>query len=89
MPTNAPSTVNRAVPIRKKNKELGRERAWLLTQEVEKLIAAARKNRRGHRDTSVTGLAAELGIKPVTLYRYVGPKGELRENGKRVLESHT
>lgn len=27
----------------------------------------------------------ELGVKPVTAYRYVGPKGELRENGKRVL----
>ena len=37
------------------------------------------------RDTSVTELAAELGIKPVTLYRYVGPTGELRKNAKRVL----
>ena len=37
------------------------------------------------RDTSVAELAKELRIKPVTLYRYVGPNGELRENGKRVL----
>ena len=29
-------------------------------------------------------LAAELGIKPSTLYRYVGPTRELRENGERV-----
>jgi len=39
------------------------------------------------RDTSVADLAAELGVKPVTIYRYVGPQGELRENGKRVLSA--
>ena len=33
------------------------------------------------RDTSVAELAAELRVKPVTLYRYVGPRGELRETG--------
>ena len=38
-----------------------------------------------NRDTSVADLAAELGVKPVTLYRYAGPKEELRENAKRVL----
>lgn len=27
----------------------------------------------------------ELGIERVTLYRYVGPKGELRDHGKHVL----
>ncbi|MGR3789219.1 hypothetical protein ACU0NG_27215, partial [Klebsiella pneumoniae] len=37
------------------------------------------------RDTSVSDLCAELGIKRVTLYRYVGPSGELRDYGKRVL----
>ena len=37
------------------------------------------------RDTSVTELCKELGIRPVTLYRYVGPTGELRRNGERVL----
>ena len=35
-----------------------------------------------HRDTSVS-----LGIKPVTLYRYVGPQGQLREQGQKVLAS--
>ena len=39
-----------------------------------------------NRDTSVFDLARQLGIKPVTLYRYVGPNGELRENGERVLK---
>ena len=38
-----------------------------------------------NRDTSVSELCRELGIKPVTLYRYVGPHGELREQGKKVL----
>ena len=29
------------------------------------------------RDTSVSALCRELGINPVTLYRYVGPQGDL------------
>ena len=29
-----------------------------------------------HRDTSVSALCRELGIAPVTLYRYVGPQGQ-------------
>ena len=40
-----------------------------------------------HRDTPVSVLCSELGIKPVTLYRYVGPHGELREQGENVLAS--
>ena len=39
------------------------------------------------RDTSVAELAQKLHVKPPTLYRYVGPKGELRTNGKRVLNA--
>ena len=35
-----------------------------------------------HRDTSVSVLCSELGIKPVTLYRYVGPQGELLRAGQ-------
>lgn len=38
------------------------------------------------RDTSVSELCGELGIKPVTLYRYVDPHGNLRDYGKRVLD---
>ena len=38
-----------------------------------------------HRDTSVSALCRELRIRPVTLYRYVGPQGELREQGEKVL----
>lgn len=57
-------------------------RKFALTKAQVRLAQAAMANR----DTSVTELAAELGIKPVTLYRYVGPKGELRKNGQKVLE---
>ena len=35
--------------------------------------------------TAVSALCRELGIRPVTLYRYVGPQGELREQGEKVL----
>ena len=38
-----------------------------------------------HRDTSVSALCTELGVTPVTLYRYVGPQGHLREQGEKVL----
>ena len=38
-----------------------------------------------HRDTAVSELCTQLGIKPVTLYRYVGPQGQLREQGEKVL----
>lgn len=37
------------------------------------------------RDTSVAELCRELGVKPVTLYRYVGPDGALRDHGLRVI----
>ena len=41
--------------------------------------------RMASRDTSVSELCKELGVKPVTLYRYVDPNGNLRDYGKRVL----
>lgn len=56
-------------------------RKFALTKAQVRLAQAAMSNR----DTSVSQLAAELGVKPVTIYRYVGPNGELRKNGKRVL----
>ena len=58
-------------------------RKFALTKAQVRLAQAAMANR----DTSVSDLAAELGIRPVTLYRYVGPNGELRENGERVLNA--
>jgi len=37
------------------------------------------------RDSSVSDLYKELGVERVTLCRYVDPKGEHRDYGKRVL----
>jgi AcrR family transcriptional regulator len=38
------------------------------------------------RDTKVRELCAELGITRQMLYRHVGPKGELREDGAKLLQ---
>lgn len=57
-------------------------RKFALTKAQVRLAQAAMTNR----DTSVTELCKELGVKPVTLYRYVAPDGKLREHGKQVLK---
>ena len=56
-------------------------RKFTLSKAQVRLAQAAM----AQRDTSVSDLCKELGIERVTLYRYVGPKGELRDYGKRVL----
>jgi len=38
-----------------------------------------------HTDTDVGELAKELGVSRSTLYRYVGPDGQLRDRGRQVL----
>jgi DNA invertase Pin-like site-specific DNA recombinase len=58
-------------------------RKFALTKAQVRLAQAAMASR----DTSVAALAAELGVRPVTLYRYVDAQGNLREHGKRVLAS--
>ena len=58
-------------------------RKFALSKAQVRLAQAAMANR----DTSVAELCRELGIGRVTLYRYVGPNGELREYGKRVLDN--
>ena len=58
-------------------------RKFALSKAQVRLAQAAM----ARRDTSVGVLCTELGIKPVTLYRYVGPEGELREQGHKVLQS--
>jgi DNA invertase Pin-like site-specific DNA recombinase len=57
-------------------------RKFALTKAQVRLAQAAMANR----DTSVAELCKELKIRPVTLYRYVDPNGNLRDYGKRVLE---
>ncbi len=57
-------------------------RRFNLTKAQVRLAEAAMKNR----DTSVRELCKELGITRPTLYKYIGPNGELRDYAKRVLE---
>ena len=56
-------------------------RTFALSKAQVRLAQAAM----AHRDTSVSALCRDLGIRPVTLYRHVGPQGELREQGEKVL----
>lgn len=58
-------------------------RKFALSKAQVRLAQAAMANR----DTTVPELCKELGIKPVTLYRYVDPKGALRDYGKKVLNA--
>ena len=60
---------------------------------IETLVAAGvavvvwKLDHLGRRPTRCPNCAAKLGIRPVTLYRYVGPQGQLREQGQKVLAS--
>lgn len=56
-------------------------RKFALSKAQVRMAQAAMANR----DTSVSELCKELGVKPVTLYRYVDPNGNLRDYGRRVL----
>src|SRR3546814_1157247 len=60
-------------------------RKFALSKAQVRLAQAAR----AQRDTSVSDLCKELGIERVTLYRYVGPNGELRDYGQRALAAKT
>lgn len=66
---------------RARGRKGGRKFALSKTQVRMAQVAMA------NRDTSVSELCKELGIRPVTLYRYVDPNGELRDYGKRVLKA--
>jgi DNA-binding phage protein len=43
-------------------------------------------HRNAKRDTKVAELCKELGVTRQTLYRFVDPKGELRADGRKLLE---
>jgi integrase len=62
-----PATVNRTVtPRRRPNADL-RTREHLTEAEVERLMIAARKNRRGHRDATMVVVAYRHGFRPSEL----------------------
>jgi DNA invertase Pin-like site-specific DNA recombinase len=58
-------------------------RKYELTKAQVRLAQAAMSKR----DTSVTELCDELGIARTTLYRYIGPNGELRDHGEKVINA--
>ncbi len=58
-------------------------RKFALTKAQVRLAQAAM----GKKETIVSELCEELGITRATLYRYIGPEGQLRDYGKRVLNS--
>lgn len=58
-------------------------RRFALTKAQVRLAQAAM----GKKETTVSELCDELGVTRVTLYRYVGPDGTLREHGRRVLKT--
>ena len=58
-------------------------RKFALTKAQVRMAQAAMVSR----DTSVSELCKELGVTPVTLYRYLDPNGNLRDHGKRVLSA--
>ena len=58
----APTSVNRTVPRRLKNKEL-RTREHLTEKEVERLIKAVGDNRYGHRDGTMVLIAFRHGLR--------------------------
>ncbi|MDH5327639.1 MAG: recombinase family protein [Gammaproteobacteria bacterium] len=61
---------------------VGGRRCQLSKSQVRYLQSAMKK-----RDTVVADLAEEMGVTRATLYRYVGPKGQLRVYGKKVLKT--
>jgi hypothetical protein len=69
-----PATVNRTVtPRRAKNSEL-RSREYLTAQEIEALMDAARKNRHGHRDSTMILIAFRHGLRASELIACVGSR---------------
>jgi len=57
-----PATVNRTAAPRRPPKSKLRTREYLSETEVERLVNAARKNRWGHRDTTMVLLAYRHGL---------------------------
>src|ERR1700720_3434327 len=56
-------------------------RPYTMTPAKLRLAPAAM----GKRDTKVSDLCAELGVTRQTLYRFVGPNGELRADATKLL----
>ena len=84
----APGWTHRPPPSRcgKRGQEVRGGWRWL-ERRGSRAVRPRPAHAMAHRDTSLSELCRELGIRPVTLYRYVGPQGQLREQGQKVLAS--
>ena len=58
-------------------------RKFSMTKAQVRLAQAAM----GNKETRISSLCEELGVTRTTLYRYVGPQGELRKHGNCVLSA--
>src|SRR5215472_2197484 len=78
-----PNNIYRKVPTRKPSAEM-RTREYLTPAEVEKLIAAARLGRHGHRDAMLILVAFRHGLRAVEIadleWSQVGMLRELQRN---------
>ena len=63
----SPATVNRTVPPRRRPNAALRTREHLTEAEVERLIAAAKTNRHGHRDATMVLVAYRHGLRAAEL----------------------
>lgn len=76
---DAPNTVNRKVPVRRKNSDY-RSREYLTEQEVEDLInAAGRVGRHGHRDATLIMLSFRHGLRVTELVSMRWEQVDLRQ----------
>ena len=76
---NVPNTVNRKVPIRRKNADY-RSREYLTEQEVEQLIdAAGRVGRHSHRDATLIMLSFRHGLRVTELVSLRWEQVDLRQ----------
>src|SRR5262249_9053791 len=62
-----PAIVKRTVTLRRRPNGDLRTREYLIEAEVEKLMAAARRNRWSHRDATMTLVAYRHGLRPAEL----------------------
>ena len=63
-------------PIRERHRGRAQGRTGPRAQGRQEVRADESSAAMAHRDTSVSALCRELSIRPVTLYRYVGPQGQ-------------
>jgi type 1 fimbriae regulatory protein FimB/type 1 fimbriae regulatory protein FimE len=82
----APTSVNRTVPRRPKNKDL-RTREHLTEKEVERLIKAVGDNRYGHRDGTMVLIAFRHGLRASELCDLRWDQVDFAQGGRTTTQS--